>query len=276
MNDMSSPGQLWFRRYAPSEDATVRLVCFPHAGGSAGYFHPVAQALAPKVEVLAAQYPGRQDRYREPCVDSVQELARLGALALRDWDDRPFALFGHSLGAMVAYEVARHFAAAGGDGPVHLFVSGRRSPTCHRAESVHRLSDDALIAEVMALGGTNPQVLADPETRSLVLPALRSDYRAAETYRHGPGAAVRCPVTALTGDADPRTSLEEAAAWQEHAPAGGFELLVFGGDHFFLNGKADDVVAALRERLSTFTTLRRRAPGRDATATAHQLGENDR
>ncbi|MFF7459467.1 thioesterase II family protein [Kitasatospora sp. NPDC008115] len=254
-NDASPPGELWFRRYAPSDDAAVRLVCFPHAGGSASYFQPVARALAPKVEVLAAQYPGRQDRYREPCVDDVRALAHLAALALRDRDDRPFALFGHSLGAMVAYEVARHFAAAGDRGPVHLFVSGRRSPTHHREESVHRLSDEGLIAEVIALGGTNPKILADPEMRGLVLPVLRSDYRAAETYRHGPGAPVRCPVTALTGDADPRTSLEEAAAWEAHAPAGAFELLVFAGDHFFLNDNADGVVTALRDRLSAFTTL---------------------
>ena len=254
MNDVAPPGELWLRRYAPSDDAAVRLVCFPHAGGSASYFAPTARALAPSVDVLAVQYPGRQDRYREPCVDNVQELARLSTLALRDSTDRPFALFGHSLGAIVAYEVARNLAAAGADGPVHLFLSGRRAPSHHRDEFVHLMSDEALIAEVGALGGTSPQILADPDMREIFLPALRSDYRAAETYRHGAGVSVRCPVTALTGDRDPRTSLDEAAAWEAHAPAGAFELLVFGGDHFFLTSKADEVVTSLRERLSAFTT----------------------
>jgi pyochelin biosynthesis protein PchC len=252
MNDVASQGQLWFRRYAPADGAAVRLVCFPHAGGSASYFMPVAQALAPSVDVLAVQYPGRQDRLREPCVDSVHELARLSALALQDTDDRPVALFGHSLGALVAYEVARSLTGTRAGSPVHLFVSGRRAPSSHRDESLHRMGDDAIIAEVRALGGTSQQILADPELRDMVLPALRGDYKAVETYRHVPGAPVRCPVTALTGDRDPKTTVDEAAAWEAHAPADAFELLVFGGGHFFLNSRADEVIASLRERLSAF------------------------
>ena len=256
MNDAASQGQLWFQRYAPADDATVRLVCFPHAGGSASYFVPVAQALAPSADVLAVQYPGRQDRLREPCVDSVHELARLSTLALQDTDtdDRPVALFGHSLGALVAYEVARSLTGTRAGSPVHLFVSGRRAPSRHRDESLHRMGDDAIIAEVGALGGTSKQILADPEMRDMVLPALRSDYKAVETYRHVPGAPVRCPVTALTGDRDPKTTVDEAAAWEAHAPAGAFELLVFGGGHFFLSSRADEVIASLRERLSGFAT----------------------
>ncbi|MFI6346156.1 thioesterase II family protein [Streptomyces sp. NPDC050560] len=250
MTDTAPQGELWFRRYVPSDGAAVRLVCFPHAGGSASAFLPLARALAPSVEVLAVQYPGRQDRFREPCVDSVHELARLSTLALRDRGDRPFALLGHSLGAIVAYEIARNLAAAGDDAPVHLFVSGRRAPHHHREETVHRLSDDALVAEVGALGGTGSRILADPETRALVLPALRSDYRASETYRHRPGAALRCPVTALTGDADPRTTVPEAADWRDHAPADAFELIVFEGDHFYLNNRTTEFATALRERLA--------------------------
>ena len=138
---------VWIRRYRPAPEAAVRLVCLPHAGGSASYYLPMAQALAPGADVLAAQYPGRQDRYAEPPSESVRELAERIVEAVGG-DDRPLALFGHSMGAVVAYEMALQLEAAG-RAPVRLFVSGRRAPSALRdGRRLRRASDTELIEAV--------------------------------------------------------------------------------------------------------------------------------
>ncbi|MFF6808264.1 alpha/beta fold hydrolase [Streptomyces sp. NPDC012616] len=245
----STTDNLWVRRFRPSSEAAERLVCFPHAGGSASFYLPVAAALSPGVDVAAIQYPGRQDRRHEPGPASIAALADEVCAALAEWDDdRPMTFFGHSMGALVAFEVARRMERAGA-GPVRLFASGRRAPSRVRNESVHMRDDDGVIAELRALAGTDAQVLQDEELLRMVLPAIRSDYRAVETYRCEPGAAVRCPVTVLTGDADPRTSLEEARAWGEHTGAAP-DVRVFSGGHFFLSERPAEVLAVLNEHFT--------------------------
>lgn len=238
----------WIRRFNPAPDAEHRLVCFPHAGGSASFYFPVSRALTPAVDVLAIQYPGRQDRRNEPCVDSIHGLADALAYELDGWFDRPVTFFGHSMGASLAYEVARRFEARGT--VLHgLFASGRRAPSTVREERVHLLDDDGLIEDMTRLSGTDTQVLGDPEILRMILPSVRADYRAAETYRYTPGPRLTCPLTALTGDDDPQVTLAEANAWAEHT-SGPFELKVYPGGHFFLNSQAPAVLSALKSHLS--------------------------
>ncbi|MDX2709776.1 alpha/beta fold hydrolase [Streptomyces sp. PA03-6a] len=254
----SSDQRLWLRRFGGStgQGAEVRLICFPHAGGAATFFQPFARALAPRVDVLAVQYPGRQDRRAETGVRDIPELAdRITAVLAEPLPPRvPMAFFGHSMGAVTAYEVARRLhgarASSGGDLPFRLFASGRRAPSARRDESVNR-DDGALIEEVSSLGGTEPVLLSDPELRAMVLPALRADYQAIESYRYSPAAGepAPCPVTVLTGDSDPHTTLEEARAWSGHAPEGDCELQELPGGHFFLVDQATEVLDLLRSRL---------------------------
>lgn len=243
----TQPGA-WIRRFHPAPAAATRLVCFPHAGGSATYYFPVSRSLSPEVDVLAVQYPGRQDRRAEACVEDLRTLADLVVEQLDGWLDRPVALFGHSMGATLAFEVAVRLERSG-TVPVGLFASGRRAPSRHRTETVHLLDDDALIADVRRLSGTDSQILEDDEVLRMVLPSIRSDYTAAETYRYQRVPALACPVVALTGDRDPQVSLDEAGAWAEHT-TGGFDLKVFEGGHFFLNDHARLVTADLRDRLT--------------------------
>jgi surfactin synthase thioesterase subunit len=238
----------WVRRYHPAPECAARLVCLPHAGGSASFFHPVSRALAPAVEVLAIQYPGRQDRRHEATVGSIAELADRILDALRHLDDRPLALFGHSMGAILGYEVALRMRDAGLPTPTRLFASGRRAPSRYRDEGVHHLPDDRIVSELRTLSGTDSTMLADPEVLEMILPAIRSDYQAVETYRHDPDRKLDCPVTVLTGDSDPRVSLDEAGAWAEHT-TGPTELKVFPGGHFFLVDRSADVLAVLRREL---------------------------
>lgn len=241
-------GEKWLRRFRPAPDAHTRLVCLPHAGGSASFFFPVATALAPEVEVLAVQYPGRQDRRHEPVVDSIADLADQILDALRHVDDRPLALFGHSMGAVLGYEVALRMPGAGLPAPTRLYASGRRAPCRDRAERVHRVSDADIVTELRTLGGVDAAMLADPEVLAMILPTVRGDYRAVESYRHDPGRRLDCPLTVLTGDSDPRVAVDDARAWAEHT-TGPTDLVVLPGGHFFLVDQRDRVLDILRREL---------------------------
>ncbi|MFG3054238.1 thioesterase II family protein [Kitasatospora sp. NPDC048239] len=235
---------LWIRRFQPSPAAPAQLVCLPHAGGSAGYFLPVARAMNTSVDVLAVQYPGRQDRAAEPCVEDLHELADLVVRELRPWSDRPLTLFGHSLGASLAFEVAVRLEREGIE-LQGVIASGRRAPSRPRDEYVHLLDDRALIRDMERLSGTDPRMLRDPEILEMILPYVRSDYKAAETYRCRPGAdSIDRPILVLTGDADPHVTTAEAEAWAEHTTAD-FSLRTFAGGHFFLNDHALSVIPAI-------------------------------
>jgi surfactin synthase thioesterase subunit len=253
MSQTSTDDAAWLRRYRPVPSPAARLVCLPYAGGSAPYFRPVALALDPAVDVVAVQYPGRQDRRQEAPISDMNELADRVAEILDRQPALPLTLFGHSMGAVLAFEVARRLEAEG-RGPAHVFVSGRRGPSTHRDETVHLRDDRGIMDELRATEGTAAAILNDEEMMRAALPALRADYLATESYRCAPGVAIEAPITALTGDRDPKTTLDECRAWAGHT-LGGFELQVYSGGHFFLadngpeiNGMLDRHFAAGRVR----------------------------
>lgn len=239
----------WIRRYQAADDAAIRLVCLPHAGGSASFYFPMAQALAPALDVLSVQYPGRQDRRHEPGITDIGVYADALTSALLPWVDRPLAFFGHSMGAVLAFEVTRRLERDHGIDPVRIFASGRRSPSSHRPETVHLRDDDGIVAEMRQLSGTDAAILGNEEILRMVLPAIRSDYTAIENYRAAPEHTVKTPVTVLTGESDPRTSREEAEAWEGHT-LGGFDLQSFPGGHFFLARQQAHVLKIVSEELA--------------------------
>ena len=205
MSQPTPDDDLWCRRYRPSRSATSRIVCLPHAGGSAPFFLPVAAALSPGVDVVALQYPGRQDRRSERPIDDMAELADRVHGILRRQPELPVTLFGHSMGAVLGFEVTRRLEADG-HGPVRLFASGRRAPSTHRDENVHLRDDEGILAEVRKMSGTASSVLGDDEIMRAALPALRADYKATETYSCPPGTTVNCPITTLTADSHQATA----------------------------------------------------------------------
>jgi len=239
------------QRFHPSPGAEAALVCFPHAGGAAGYYRPFSAALRPDIDVLAVQYPGRQNRWTEPLAGTVDQLVDDSVEALGPWAGRPLALFGHSMGAVVAYEVARRLTESGGP-PVTLMVSGSRGHDDGRTREVHLRDDDGLMAEIRRLGGTDMRVLEDPEMRSLLLPTLRADYRAVETYRHTEGPRLSCPVLALAGDSDPVASPAEMRHWADRTSAR-FDLHSFDGGHFYLTDHVAAVVSVVRDHVLALT-----------------------
>ncbi|MEU5126970.1 thioesterase II family protein [Streptomyces mobaraensis] len=246
---------LWLRRYHDGEGAPVRLLCFPFAGGSASYFFGLSRLLSPGVEVLAVQYPGRQDRHAEPCLESVPDLAD-AVVAQLPPDDKPFALFGHSMGALVAFEVARRLRGPGGPGrPVRLFASGGVARPYRPEGSAGLPGDGDILAHLRSLGGTDERFFASEELQALILPALRADYRAVGAYVPPGPERLDCPVTALIGDADGRTSPAEAATWRERTN-GDFELHVLPGGHFYLDACMERVAGIVADALGAGRPVR--------------------
>jgi surfactin synthase thioesterase subunit len=252
MSDYSASDDLWLRRYHPVRSPVARLVCLPHAGGSAPFFRPVSAALfpnpggpSPDVDVVAVQYPGRQERRAEQPMDDIAALAdRISGILLRQ-PELPVTLFGHSMGAILAFEVARRLEADG-HGPVRLFASGRRGPSAYRNETVHLRDDASILDELRRLNGTASSVLGDDELMRAALPSLRADYKAAETYMSAPEAIVSCPISVLTGDDDPKTTIKEAKDWAKHT-TGSFDTHVFAGGHFFLTDHSAEIIKLLQQ-----------------------------
>ncbi|MFI1563536.1 thioesterase II family protein [Streptomyces sp. NPDC020490] len=242
----------WFRRFGEPLPAACRLICFPHAGGSATAYAPLSRKLSGTLDVLAVQYPARQDRRAEPPANGILGLAARIAEALTPHTRQPYAFFGHSMGALVAYETARILDHGSVPPPVRLFLSGRGAPG-PTPDPHDRLTDDAaILAAVRKLGGTDASVLDDPELLDMVLPALRADYGALASYRWQPGPALNTPVTVLVGDADPVVPVASVAGWARQTRQDD-EVLVFAGGHFYLSERLDQVTAVLTTRLRPST-----------------------
>ncbi|MET9558242.1 alpha/beta fold hydrolase [Streptomyces sp. NPDC006645] len=252
MSKVTVDSDLWIRRPSPAPDASTRLFCFPHAGGAASFFHPLAAQLRPDTEVLAVQYPGRQDRRHEPLLTDIRTLADQVTAAVLPFTDTPYAFFGHSMGAIVAFEVATRLQAAGAPRPVALFASARRAPSRNRDERVHLLDDAGLVAEITALGGTAATLLTDPDVLAMVLPVCRADYQAIERYRWAPHTPpLTIPITVLIGDRDPRVTSAEAEAWGEHTTGPLDVYTVRGGDHFYLTDRLKETASHITAQLTS-------------------------
>ena len=256
-----SGGGRWIRGYRRVPGG-VSLVCFPHAGGAASYFHPWPAGLAPGIEVLAVQYPGREDRAAEPCLTTAADLADQIHAALGPSLPGTFAFFGHSMGAILAFEVARRIARDQGRGPGAPVRVWPAAPPRHRHRNLHRAGNPALIAELASLGGTDPRILQDSEVLELILPVIRGDYTASETYRFAPGPPLSCDITAMTGDRDALNTPAEAAAWSAHT-TGAFTLRVYPGGHFYLDHCRAQVLKMISSSLAgtAGVVADRQAPG---------------
>lgn len=221
----------WFLTRPRKSPARLRLFCFPYAGGGTPIYRDWQRLLPEEVEVCAAQLPGRGTRLQEPAFTDAGALVEALADAITPLLDLPFALFGHSMGAVIGFELARLLR----DRPAHLFVSGRPGPQSRlERDRMFDLPEDLFWERLRRLNGTPAEVIEHPELRELMLPMLRADFSVVETYVYRPGPPLDIPLTAFGGVADAEVSREQVEAWGRET-TGPFAARLVPGDHFFLN-----------------------------------------
>lgn len=234
---------------APPLDArAAQLFCLPHAGAGASAYRLWPELLAPAIEVIPVQLPGRESRRSEPLRRSVFDLAAELSGPLADRADGEFSLFGHSLGALLGYELA-HALAAIGRPPAHLFVSGLSAPHLPPARPpTYNLPEDELMSVIEGLEGTTAEVLASAELMRLLLPVFRADLESCETYQHPSRPPLSVPITALGGRHDSGVSLDRLAGWSDLSSAA-FCITTFAGGHFYLHSALAEVTAVVGAKL---------------------------
>jgi surfactin synthase thioesterase subunit len=240
---MNERQRQWLVCWEPRPDARLRLVCVPFAGGGASVYRQWSADL-PDVEVWAVRLPGREGRFSEPPPASVDAVARPLAEAIADRIEGRFALFGHSMGALLAWRTAHLLADGPGPVPECLFVSGSQAPHVEPEFVPDSVDDAALVAWLRDLGGLPAEVLADRDLLALLLPTIRADLRLCAGIRERPARPLPVPVVAFAGVDDSVATADDAAAWEGYTGAG-FRLVLMPGDHFFLQSRRRDVTAVI-------------------------------
>ncbi|MET8628246.1 thioesterase domain-containing protein [Kitasatospora sp. NPDC004669] len=245
-HDSARPGSPWLMRPVPRPGARLTLYCLPHAGGGASSYRGWPHGLPEWVEVVAVQLPGRENRIRER---SAIDLDTLAEAVAADHRGAPYALFGHSNGALLAFELA-HLLAGSGPGPAYLGVSGSPHPALAAPRhEVSRFTDEALLDWMVEQGGVSEQLLAQPDLLELALPAVRADLAWLEAYRHRPRTPLSCPLSAFAGETDGRVPGDELTAWSAETTAG-FAVRRYPGGHFYLIEGLPALLGDLAEDLS--------------------------
>lgn len=225
----------WLFFPKPNPGASLRLFCFHYAGGSAQTFQTWPADLPPTVEVGLVQLPGRGRRLDEPKITRLLPLSHIVAQALQQYLDKPFAFFGHSLGALLCFEVARGLRRESNLEPLHLFISATHAPHRRkRDESLSTLSKAALIERLHEFNGAPPEALRNEELMDLLLPTIRADFELCETYEYHPEDLLSCPITIYGGIEDREVEREGLAAWSEMT-VGPSNLRMFPGGHFYIH-----------------------------------------
>jgi medium-chain acyl-[acyl-carrier-protein] hydrolase len=242
----------WFYRRGPSPKAQLRLFCFPYAGGGASIYHTWSNELPQQIDVCPIQLPGRENRL------SAQPFSRLAPLiealvpVIGQWTDLPFALFGHSMGSLICFELARVLQTRGLPLPAHLLVSGRHAPHIPSHQGLrHDLSEPAFVDQLRRLHGTPEEVLNHPELLQLLLPVLRADFALVESYVCAPSDPLNCPISAYGGLQDVDAAYHDMQAWQQWTTQS-FKLRLMPGNHFFIHSSRSMLLQAVVQDLTPY------------------------
>ncbi|MEE1737877.1 alpha/beta fold hydrolase [Streptomyces sp. BE147] len=242
-----APWQQNLRLLASPDEVRARLICAPPAGGAANFFRPWAADLPAGLELWALQLPGREDRLTDPVVPDLVSAARHLARAVQWLTEIPYALFGHSMGALIAYETASILQAQHAAPPRRLLVSGCVPPDRQVPRSIALDTDQQVLAELRRIG-FDTKDLAHPEAAAVALPAIRNDLHLFYSYEHRPRATLTCPVTALAGDSDHNVPTAELPGWRRCGPDG-FRSTVLPGSHYYLLDGRKQVIGIIAEAL---------------------------
>jgi surfactin synthase thioesterase subunit len=229
------PRSPWILIPKPQPNARIRVFCLPYAGAGPTVFRTWPDTLDSRIEVAFVQFPGRGGRYRETPFTRLTAATQNLAEAIEPFLDKPYMLFGHSLGALTSFELARETRRRGLASPAHLFVGARSAPHLPNAWTpIHHLPNHQMVQEVQRRYGGIPQaILADPELLELFLPILRADLEILETYEYSPETPLSCDITAYGGYQDWAVTEQQLNAWGEHT-TGNFAKEMFPGNHFFV------------------------------------------
>ncbi|MBW3598991.1 MAG: alpha/beta fold hydrolase [Planctomycetes bacterium] len=240
----------WLPRRGPKPHPALRLICFPHAGGGGAVYHRWSSLLPAEIDVLPVLLPGRERRIQEPPRRDLRGLAAEAADAIAPLADVPLAFFGHSMGALLAFETIRDLRRRGASPPLRLFAAAYAAPqTPRRSDSIHELPDREFLIEIQErFSGVPPQVAGDPDLLNLFLPILRADVAMIETYQYVDEPPLECPITALGGADDQQVSIADLAAWRSQT-AGPFQQKIVMGGHFFVAERQAEVVRIVRAAL---------------------------
>ncbi|HEX7736855.1 MAG TPA: alpha/beta fold hydrolase [Ktedonobacteraceae bacterium] len=262
MQKSNKSGTTWFDCLLPRPEARFRLFCFPYAGGGASIYRTVAEQISPEIEVYPVQLPGREKRFRERPFTRLEDLILALAEVLIPYLDKPSVLWGHSMGALIAFELARFLRRARQDSELQrLVVSGHRAPHLpDQRPAIHNVPEEELLQVLRRFDGTPQEVLQHQELLAMVVPLLRADFAICETYVYTSEPPLACPISAFGGLQDPYVPAEAISAWNGHT-IGEFQARFFTGGHFFLRQYQAEILAAITRDLikeaSTPVTLDR-------------------
>jgi medium-chain acyl-[acyl-carrier-protein] hydrolase len=235
----------WIPMAAVTSNANVRLFCLPYAGGGTAVYKPWMHLAPSTLQVCPIQLPGREHRLSEPAFTRMDALLDAMIEGIGTYLDRPFAIFGHSMGALLAFELARALRRRGMPQPVHLFLSGHRAPQLpDRRPPIHQLDDDEFWSALRRLGGTPDEVLEHRELMDLVAPTLRADFALCETYPWTAEAPLDIPLSLFGGTDDPNVDQDELEAWRETTQAP-VSVRMFAGNHLYLLKSQREVFEAV-------------------------------
>lgn len=250
----SNPTKVWFPYWKPRPGATLRLFCFPFAGGSASVFHRWAERL-PSVEVLAVQYPGRETRFAEPPARRASELVEALGPVMLPLLEGPFAFFGYSLGTLLSLQLVYWLRRAGAAAPRGVMMAAGTPPNAWKPRGLHTLPDAELIRELQAFGATPPQVLAHRELMELLLPTVRADFEVLDTFTPSEEAPLSIPMAVWGGTEDSQPSPQALEGWRDYTSQD-FTLQLVSGGHFFLFSAADTLLEGIEKTLHGWSAQR--------------------
>jgi surfactin synthase thioesterase subunit len=248
-------GRGCLRRYGGRAQPLMRLICFPWCGAGASVYRRLGPSLPDYIELLSVQLPGREDRFSETRLFRMEQVVEHVLGDIVSVFDRPLVLFGHSMGALVAYETALALKASIDREPDCLVVSGHESPDAKFVanENWHMADDSKFISYLGELGGTSREILDNPEIMRILLPALRSDYEVLEKYTYSQQPPLSCPLIACAGEEDKEVSSEDLYSWGEYT-TGPYEAHLFPGDHFYLCDKSTMLTHHLQNWIASLGT----------------------
>ncbi|WP_342026028.1 alpha/beta fold hydrolase [Cytobacillus pseudoceanisediminis] len=239
----------WFLCAKPLLNPKLRLFCFPYAGGGSSIFRGWENGLNSDIELHSAQLPGREKRFMDTPCDSIEDILEGLLEAFKPFIGTPFALFGHSMGALIAFELGRKLNQQFGETPIHLFVSGKGAPHLdNNHPPIYNLPYEEFIQKLFTLNGTPKEVLENRELMEMYEPLLRADFKVCDTYSYQEGALLNCPITIFGGLQDTRISKKDLYDWKELVK-GENRVFMLEGDHFFIHKQRDEILYHINEKL---------------------------